>query len=317
MPGRRAACPTSSPSTGSASLSRPTRPASLSCSVCGLMAGSPSSSACWNTAWGWWPRLARCTLQRCSSSGSLPTSCPRARTGMATTLSMPRAVATGPASSPAARCRLAATTGQRPDATSLPAGHSAPALPSRMAGKAWARRWSMRIAHTTPWPPSPRRPAQPGSRPRAVSPWHGSPARRPLPRGMGRLRAPPRRPGSAPPPAARICPATANTADPAQRIRRLARIIASLDPVVTVDTAVTYLAGAPGRRTFLLLDHAAEWPWLLNRTDSPWYPSLNHVQQPVPGNWHEAVAQVVSGLHVSRPGPNGRLNSYGSDNDVR
>ncbi len=104
---------------------------------------------------------------------------------------------------------------------------------------------------------------------------------------------------------------------PLNELAAIARIIASLDSVVPVDTAVTCLAGALGRRTFRLLDHAAECRWLLNRTDSPWYPSLHRVQQPEPGNWHEAVAQVVSGLHVSRPGPSVRLSSYGSGSDGR
>ncbi len=75
-----------------------------------------------------------------------------------------------------------------------------------------------------------------------------------------------------------------------------ARVIAGLDAVVTVDTAIAHLAGAMGRPTFLLLAHAAEWRWLMGRADTPWYPSMRLVRQPAPGDWPAAVAMVAAGL---------------------
>jgi hypothetical protein len=69
-----------------------------------------------------------------------------------------------------------------------------------------------------------------------------------------------------------------------------AGVIAGLDLVVTVDTAVAHLAGALGRPTILLLHHAGEWRWLRGRADSPWYPSLRLARQPEPGDWAGAVA---------------------------
>jgi ADP-heptose:LPS heptosyltransferase len=75
-----------------------------------------------------------------------------------------------------------------------------------------------------------------------------------------------------------------------------ARVIAGLEAVVTVDTAIAHLAGAMGRPTFLLLSHAAEWRWLMGRAESPWYPSMRLVRQPAPGDWPAAVAMVAAGL---------------------
>ena len=86
-----------------------------------------------------------------------------------------------------------------------------------------------------------------------------------------------------------------------------AAVIAGLDLVVTVDTAVAHLAGALGRPVWLLdrFDHC--WRWLRGRTDSPWYPSLTIFRQPRPGDWADPVARVAAGLaafgNSCPPGP--------------
>ncbi|CAN7365661.1 hypothetical protein LJR219_002157 [Phenylobacterium sp. LjRoot219] len=75
-----------------------------------------------------------------------------------------------------------------------------------------------------------------------------------------------------------------------------AEIIAGLDAVVTVDTAVAHLAGSLGKPTFVLLPHRSDWRWLRDRTDSPWYPSLRLIRQPEPGDWTSAIEQAKAAL---------------------
>ena len=75
-----------------------------------------------------------------------------------------------------------------------------------------------------------------------------------------------------------------------------AAIIAGLDVVVSVDTAVAHLAGALGKRVFLLDRYDNCWRWLAGRDDSPWYPALRIFRQPRPGDWATPVARVAAEL---------------------
>ncbi len=72
-----------------------------------------------------------------------------------------------------------------------------------------------------------------------------------------------------------------------------AAAIAQLDLVITVDTAVAHLAGALGQSVWVLLPFAAEWRWLMDRDDSPWYPTMKLFRQPTPGDWAGAIAQML------------------------
>lgn len=72
-----------------------------------------------------------------------------------------------------------------------------------------------------------------------------------------------------------------------------AAAIAQLDLVISIDTAVAHLAGALGQSVWALLPFAAEWRWLLNRDDSPWYPTMKLFRQPTPGDWAGAIAQML------------------------
>ena len=75
-----------------------------------------------------------------------------------------------------------------------------------------------------------------------------------------------------------------------------ASLIESMDRVVTVDTAVAHLAGALGKPTCLLLPFAADWRWLLDRNDTPWYPNTRLFRQQTPGDWPELIDRVATEL---------------------
>lgn len=78
-----------------------------------------------------------------------------------------------------------------------------------------------------------------------------------------------------------------------------AALVEGLDLVITVDTAVAHLAGALGKPVWLLNRFASEWRWLLERSDSPWYPSMKIFRQPRPGDWESVIRQVAEELKKS------------------
>ena len=78
-----------------------------------------------------------------------------------------------------------------------------------------------------------------------------------------------------------------------------AALITCMDVVVSVDTAVSHLAGALGRPTWIMLNqYGTDWRWLLNRADSPWYPTVRLFRQPTIGNWGPVVTQISKHLNL-------------------
>ena len=75
-----------------------------------------------------------------------------------------------------------------------------------------------------------------------------------------------------------------------------AAAIAELDLVVSVDTSVAHLAGALGKPVWLLLPTASDWRWLRERSDTPWYPSMEIFRQTARDDWSAVIAQVGEGL---------------------
>ena len=75
-----------------------------------------------------------------------------------------------------------------------------------------------------------------------------------------------------------------------------AACVANLDLVIAVDTAIVHLAGALGRPVWALLSSSPEWRWMLDRDDSPWYPTARLFRQTGWGDWEGVVARVCGEL---------------------
>ncbi|KVQ53422.1 glycosyltransferase 9 family protein [Burkholderia territorii] len=75
-----------------------------------------------------------------------------------------------------------------------------------------------------------------------------------------------------------------------------AALVDTLDLVIAVDTSVVHLAGALGRPVWVLLPRVPDWRWLLERDDSPWYPTATLFRQGRPGDWPALVERVAQAL---------------------
>jgi hypothetical protein len=75
-----------------------------------------------------------------------------------------------------------------------------------------------------------------------------------------------------------------------------AALIENLDLVISVDTATAHLAGALAKPVWLLNKFDTDWRWLLDREDSPWYPTMRIFRQPTPGDWDTPIARVAEEL---------------------
>jgi tetratricopeptide (TPR) repeat protein len=82
-----------------------------------------------------------------------------------------------------------------------------------------------------------------------------------------------------------------------------AALIENLDLVIAVDTAVAHLAGALGKPVWLINRYNTCWRWLLDRDDSPWYPTARLFRQDETRDWNPVIARVASALrhYVPRP----------------
>jgi len=75
-----------------------------------------------------------------------------------------------------------------------------------------------------------------------------------------------------------------------------AALIANLDLIISVDTAVAHLAGAMGKPIWLLLPFVPDWRWMLAREDSPWYPTMRLFRQPRRHDWETPIRQIAAEL---------------------
>ena len=72
----------------------------------------------------------------------------------------------------------------------------------------------------------------------------------------------------------------------------LAAQLTALDLTISIDNSTVHLAGALGRPVWVLLPYACDWRWLIDREDSPWYPTARLFRQPVIGDWASVIARV-------------------------
>jgi ADP-heptose:LPS heptosyltransferase len=70
----------------------------------------------------------------------------------------------------------------------------------------------------------------------------------------------------------------------------------NLDLVIAVDTAVAHLAGALAKPAWVMLPFSPDWRWMLDREDSPWYPTLRLYRQRAPGDWDDVIARAAADL---------------------
>lgn len=97
----------------------------------------------------------------------------------------------------------------------------------------------------------------------------------------------------------RTVPALARTRDAAvlgEGVLPLAAVIANLDLLLTVDTLAAHLAGAAGKQAWVLLQARADWRWMHERDDSPWYPALRLWRQTVQDDWDTLTTRVCNAL---------------------
>ena len=78
-----------------------------------------------------------------------------------------------------------------------------------------------------------------------------------------------------------------------------AALIDSLDLIISVDTSVAHLAGSLNKKVWIMLPSNPDWRWMLNRTDSPWYPSAKLFRQTTNGEWRDVVKKIAAELSAT------------------
>ncbi len=81
-----------------------------------------------------------------------------------------------------------------------------------------------------------------------------------------------------------------------------AAVMECCDLIISSDTAVAHLAGALGRPVWLALRHVPDWRWLLDRSDTPWYPTMRLFRQSEEGDWRSVFSAMEAELEQQLAG---------------
>lgn len=83
------------------------------------------------------------------------------------------------------------------------------------------------------------------------------------------------------------------------RFMDTAAVMKNLDLIITIDTSICHLAGGLGVPVWLMLPKPADWRWLLDRNDTPWYPTMRLFRQEQAGNWESVITTIINELTES------------------
>ncbi|HSD36642.1 MAG TPA: tetratricopeptide repeat protein [Rhodocyclaceae bacterium] len=97
-------------------------------------------------------------------------------------------------------------------------------------------------------------------------------------------------------------PAINMTGDAIEDFEDSGAIVECMDMIISVDTSLAHLAGALGKKVYVLLQHSPDWRWLLDRDSSPWYPTATLIRQPNRGDWQAVMTQVLKEVSGFRAG---------------
>lgn len=78
--------------------------------------------------------------------------------------------------------------------------------------------------------------------------------------------------------------------------KEVAAMVGALDLLIGIDTSLVHLAGAQGRPVWTMITHVPDWRWMLDRADTPWYPTMRLFRQPVAGHWDDVANEVAAAL---------------------
>jgi hypothetical protein len=80
------------------------------------------------------------------------------------------------------------------------------------------------------------------------------------------------------------------------RFMDTAAVIKNLDLVITIDTSIAHLAAGLGTKTWVLIPEPPDWRWMIDRTDTPWYPNMRLFRQHAQGDWDTVIQDIIKAL---------------------